>query len=89
MFGSKESKEATKQAKIYETMNKYGLNDLENQKDKESAMNIAANMAGMELMKVGVALSSKVEENAKISLLATIAEQNFIIIRQLERLNKK
>ena len=45
-------------------------------------------MAGNSLIEFGTALSGKAEDVAKMSYLRAILEQNWIIIRQLDRLNR-
>lgn len=86
--GQKESKEEKQERKTQEIMSRFGLEDLNDGRDLAAARKIAEEMAGNSLIEVGTALQGKAEEVAKISYLRAILEQNWIIIRQLDRLNK-
>lgn len=93
LFESKEEKEAKKAAKemqkTQEFLDKYGLSEINGQ-DLQSIKNIASEMWGMGLMRLGMSLTGlKDEERTKIEYLSALYEQNWIIIRQLDRLNKK
>lgn len=84
LFGGND-KLSKKQENLLE---KYGLENV-SKKDAESIQKILSDLAGNGLMKAGMALSfSKAEEQAKVSYLSALVEQNWIIIRQLDRINK-
>lgn len=69
-------------------MNKYQLEDLD-EKDLIVLQRIANDLAGNNFFKTGMALSfAKAEEQVKVTYLSTLVEQNWMIIRQLGRLNK-
>lgn len=87
LFGKeKETKEEKEARQVAELMQKYGLETL-NPKDTESIRRIMSNLAGTGLMKTGLALSgAKAEEQVKIGYLSAIFEQNWIMIRQLDRI---
>lgn len=88
MFGSKETKEEKNTRQTAELMARYGLDTI-SEKDRQSIQNIINDLAGSGLMKAGVALSfGKAEDQLKIGYLSALVEQNWIIIRQLDRLNK-
>lgn len=89
MFGSKETKEEKQLRKEQELLQKYGLQELSDPQDINSVRRIVNELAGMNFIDAGVKLSGSGQDIAKISLLRTIVEQNFILIRQLDRLNKK
>lgn len=72
--------------KLKATMQKYGLEDLRDDRDFKSCKNIAADLAGNKLMEVGSLLKGNPSDAAKMSYLHAIIEQNFIIIRQLDRI---
>lgn len=83
---SKEEKEAQK---IQEMMTRLGLERL-SPKDYESCKKILNDMAGLGLMKAGMALSfAKSEEQCKVGYLSAMVEQNWIVIRQLDELNQR
>lgn len=85
MFG-KETREEKQARKTAELMARYGLEDLTDPRDQAAIRSIAAELAGNGLIAFGTALSGKAEDVAKISLLRTLVEQNWIIIRQLDRI---
>lgn len=86
---SPEEKEEKQQKEISKFMEKYQFEDLD-EKDLVVLKKIANDLAGSDLMKVGVKLTfgTKPEDNLKISYLNTLVQQNWMIIRQLFRLNK-
>lgn len=86
LFDVKETKEEKQAKKIQDLLNKYGLNELHDNQDIESIKLIASEMAGNNLIELGTTLSGKAEDVAKMSYLRALIEQNWIIIRQLDRL---
>ena len=86
MFGNKEDKKAMKEKELLE---KFGLESLSDPIDAAAVKRIAYNVTVNNLQIVGSALRGKAEEVAMISLLQSLIEQNWIIIRQLDRLNSK
>ena len=88
MFG-KETKEEKQARKTRELMERYGVEALTDPRDQKSVRNIATELAGNGLMEFGIALGGKAEDVAKLSLLRTLVEQNWIIIRQLDRIASK
>lgn len=59
------------------------------EKDIESVKKIVSDLVGNELFKAGMALSfAKAEEQAKVTYLSALVKQNWIIIRQLDRISK-
>lgn len=86
LFGNTEDKQ---QKELEKFMDKYQLEDLD-EKDLVVLRKIASDLAGNNFFKAGLALSfAKAEEQAKLTYLSTLVEQNWMIIRQLSRLNKK
>ena len=85
---NKESKEDKAMSKVYGLMERYGLEDMNDVRDIETVKEIALELAGNKLIEFGTALSGKPEDVAKISYLRAIIEQNWIIIRQLDRISK-
>ena len=85
MLGGKKTKEDKQFEKF---MERYQLEDLD-EKDLVVLQRIANDLAGNKLAKAGMALSfAKVEEQAKVTYLSALVEQNWILMRQLSRLNK-
>ena len=88
LFGAKETKEDKVARKTQALMEKYGLEYLD-QKDLESVRSIGYALMGNNLIELGTTLSGSGVDVAKMSYLRALIEQNWIIIRQLDRLNKK
>lgn len=94
IFGGKDNdndndKQSKEEKKIQKFMDKYQLEDLD-EKDLVVLRRIANDLAGNNFFKIGMALSfAKAEEQAKVTYLSTLVEQNWMIIRQLSRLNQK
>lgn len=84
----KESREEKQSKEMQKFMEKYKLEELD-EKDLVVLKKIATDLAGNNFFKVGMALSfAKAEEQAKVTYLSAQVEQNWMIIRQLSRLNK-
>lgn len=89
LFNSKENKEEKKQQEIEKFMERYQLNEISNQ-DLVIIKKIATDLMGNNLLKAGMALSfAKAEEQAKVTYLSALVEQNWIMIRQLNNISSK
>lgn len=88
MFGNKEKKQEKAAAKEQELLEKYGLTDLHDPVDRESVKSIAHSIFANNLIMVGAGLQGRPDTVAQISLMQTLIEQNWIIIRQLDKLNQ-
>lgn len=86
--GQKESKEEKQARQVAEMLQKYGMDELSDERDINAVKQIATEMYGSNVAEFGMLLSAKAEDTWKISYLRTLIEQNWIIIRQLDRLNK-
>lgn len=86
----KESKEEKQARKEQEMLSKHGLQDLSDPADIESVRQIVSELLGTGLMEAGMALSLKgqAHEVLPVYYQRAIIEQNWIVIRQLDRLNK-
>jgi len=92
LLKNKKTKEEKKQDKqhqqLQEFMEKYQLEDLD-EKDMAVLQRIVNDLMLNGLLKTSMALSfAKVEEQAKVNYLATLVDQNWMIIRQLSIINK-
>lgn len=86
--GGKKTKEEKQMDKMNKFMERYQLEDLDD-KDLVVLQRIATDLTGNQFFKAGMALSfAKAEEQAKVTYLSALTEQNWMIIRQLSRLNK-
>ena len=88
LFGG-ESKEEKQERKVQAILDKYGLQELSDPRDIEAVRTIATALIGNKMIEVGTALSGTGPDVAKMSYLRAIVEQNWIIIRQLDKLNSK
>lgn len=87
-WGGKEARDDCQARKDIELLEKYGLTSID-RRDINSVRKIINDLMGSGLMKTGMALSfAKAKEQVKVACLSAIVEQNWIIIRQLDRLNK-
>lgn len=89
LFGNGETKEEKQARKEREILEKYGVADLSDPRDAAAIRSIAALMSGNKMIATGTALTGNGVDSAKLDYLNILVEQNFIIIRQLERLNRK
>lgn len=87
LFGEKISKEEKQAQEIAKLVNKYHLDNLD-PADLDTVKQIAADLAGNGLISVGVSLSGKAEDVAKITYLSALVRQNWLIINQLSRIAK-
>lgn len=88
-FNSKENKDDKKQQEINNFMAKYQLDEIDD-KDLVIIKKIATDLIGNNLLKAGMALSfAKAEEQAKVSYLSALVNQNWIMIRQLNNISNK
>lgn len=89
LFNSKENKKEKKQQEIEKFMERYQLDEISDQ-DLVIIKKIATDLMGNNLLKAGMALSfAKAEEQAKVTYLSALVEQNWIIIRQLSNISSK
>lgn len=89
LFNSKENKEDKKQQEINSFIEKYQLDEIDD-KDLVIIKKIATDLIGNNLLKAGMALSfAKAEEQAKVSYLSALVNQNWIMIRQLNNISNK
>ena len=77
--------------KELEMLAKYGLDTLNDPADVESVKKIVSELVGTGMMETGMKLGSigsKAEDILPVYYQRAILEQNWIIIRQLDRMNK-
>ncbi len=83
-FGNKEDKEAKKIEKLNKKMKALGLENLSFE-EKEQARLILYNLVGAGL----VAFGSKAEDDVKIGLAQAQIEQNWLLLRKLDSIEKE
>ena len=91
LFGKGETKEDKQARKEQEMLAKYRLNDLSDPNDIESVRVIIDEMAGNAGMEVAAFLGGASEKDMMLYMMRyarTLVEQNFIMIRQLDRIAK-
>lgn len=81
--------ELKEEKELQKFIEQYGLQTL-TKDDLEILRRISNNLMGSGYLKAGMALSfSKAEEQAKVSYLSALVEQNWLIIKLLGDLNAK
>ena len=88
LFKSAEEKQQEQEQKELKMLQKYGLEQLTDPSDKESVRKIVNELLGTGMMETGMRLSlaGKPEDLLPVYYQRAILEQNFIIIRQLDRI---
>lgn len=81
--------DAKKEEKVQKLLSKYGLQNLSDPRDIEAVKNIAIDLAGSRAIEFGTLLQGNSADAVKMSYLNAIMQQNFIIIRLLDRIAKK
>lgn len=88
----KAAEAAAKQAeKDQAALRKFGLENLENPEDIASVKNIVTELAGTGLMELGITFGAGNDRDIQKNMMyyqRAIVEQNFIMIRQLDRITK-
>ena len=76
--------------KIQKALVKYGLEDLSDVRDREAVQQIAQNLLGTGLMDAGIRLQAFAKPTDKLQVFyqRALIEQNWVIIRQLDRIAK-
>ena len=75
--------------KLMKLLQKYGVEDMTDPRDFAAVQRVAWNLAGNKAIEFGTLLQGNSADSAKMSYLNAIVEQNFIIIRQLDRIARK
>lgn len=91
LFKSAEEKAAKAAEKEQKLLEKYNLTALSNPEDIESVRKIVSELVGTGISEVGLALSGGNEKEymrLQMNFQRAIVEQNFIIIRQLDKISK-
>jgi hypothetical protein len=89
LFGNKENAEDKRAQEEKEFLEKYGLENL-NPEDMKILKRITSDLAGNKWFKAGMALSfARAEEQAKVTYLSSLVEQNWLLIRKLDDISKK
>ena len=89
LFSSPKEKEAKRQEKLEKALQKYHMEQLNDPDDMQSVRNMTLEMLGYGFYEVGELFgndSSTFKKTAQTNKV--IMEQNFIIIRQLDRIAK-
>ena len=90
LFKSAEEKQQIQEQKELKALQQYGLDELSDPEDREQARKIISDLLGTGMMETGMKLAmAKAEDALPVYYLRAILEQNFIIIRQLDRLGRK
>ena len=84
LFGNDEKRAQKAQA----LLEKYGLEELSDPRDIESVRQLSYDLMGNKMIELGTVMQGNTADVAKMTYLSAIMQQNFIIIRQLDRLNR-
>ena len=76
--------------KIQKALVKYGLEDLSDVRDREAVQQIAQNLLGTGLigMTMSMGIGARTSDRLQVYYQRAIMEQNWIIIRELDRIAK-
>lgn len=88
-FKTEEEKAQIAAEKEQKLLSKYGLEDLRNESDVQSVKKIANELLGTGFMEAGVKLGGGSEKDllkVQMNYQRAILEQNFIMLRQLDRI---
>lgn len=87
MFGGK-TREEKKEEQLQKFQQRYHIDELD-PRDLETVQQIAADLVGNGAMKMGMIFSfSNASDQLKVTYLSALVEQNWILMNQLNRLNK-
>lgn len=86
LFKSAEEKADIAAQKEQALLDKYGVGNLSDPEDVASVRKIAQDLVGSGAMEFGMKLQMKPEVTLPISYQKAIMEQNFIMIRQLDKI---
>ena len=86
LFGNNDEKKAEKAQAL---LQKYGLDNLSDPRDIQAVQSIANDLMGNKLIEVGTLFQGNGVDAAKMSYLNAIMQQNFIIIRLLDKIANK
>ena len=77
-----------KEDKIAKALSRYGLEDLADDRDRSAVYQIARNLYGTGLMDAGVKMQlfAKPTDKMQVIYQRALIEQNWIIIRQLDKI---
>lgn len=92
LFKSNEQKADEKEQKVQQMMAKYGLQNLTDPEDIKSVRSIMYDLAGSGLSSFGALLSGddvKVNVRVLVQFQKAIIDQNFMLIRILDRIANK
>ena len=92
LFGTKLPEHVKEEREQEELLAKYGLTSLTDKDDIEAVKRISQQLTGLKLMEIGDILGGASERDMQRMLVyyqRAIMEQNFIIIRMLDRIANK
>ena len=88
LFKSKDEKELKKEEKLQKLLEIYKVNNLYNKDDEDSIKEIVSFLSNNNLLELGSFLANDINTVSRVNANynRAIVEQNFIIIKQLDRL---
>lgn len=89
LFGNNDVQKDVEAHKAQALLQRYGLENLSDPRDMQAVQNIATTLTGNKLVEMGTMLQGNGTDVGKLTYLRAIVEQNFIMIRQLDRIAQK
>lgn len=89
LFGSNDVQKDVEAHKAQALLQRYGLENLSDPRDKQAVQNIAQALSTNKYVEMGTMLQLNGIDAGKLSYLRAIVEQNFIMIRQLDRITQR
>lgn len=89
LFGNNDVQKDVEAHRAQALLQRYGLENLSDPRDMEAVQNIAKTLSTNKYVELGTALQANGTDAGKLSYLRAIVEQNFIMIRQLDRISQR
>lgn len=89
LFGNNDVQKDVEAHRAQALLQRYGLENLSDPRDMQAVQNIATTLTGNKFVELGTMLQGNGTDVGKLTYLRAIVEQNFIMIRQLDRIAQK
>ena len=89
LFGNNDVQKDVEAHRAQALLQRYGLENLSDPRDMQAVQNIATTLTGNKLVEMGTLLQGYGTDVGKLTYLRAIVEQNFIMIRQLDKIAQK
>lgn len=89
LFGNNDVQKDVEAHRAQALLQRYGLENLSDPRDKQAVQNIAQTLSANKYVEIGTIMQLNGTDAGKLSYLRAIVEQNFIMIRQLDRIAQR